>query len=521
VNRLRGQLVPLALGAGLCIASGVAALLSSDPDTAKLLVSDSQFAIPVVGFAVSFLIWRTRPRFVALLVFAAMFFLDNPSENPAEGKWESPLAGLASLWFDNLNKVMGLGALHFALFDLTVVFLVAVVIRRRFRRLDEGVVVLSASGIGLLCAAAFGGVLLLEGWGLAHGGDFRNSLWQVRQLAYVPLLAFIFDGALRGPEDNRFLGLILVTAACFKTLVGWYFYDVVARATNMKPAYVTTHSDSILFVMATVAVIVFWHERRTLGTWLLMGGVSAFAMVGMIINNRRIAYVELVVSLLVIYIMLPWTPLKRALARLTVMMLPLLAVYVAAGLNSSASIFKPVQIGSSLFFSQTDRSTATRDIENFNLDFTLKQNPILGTGFGHEYIELSRADDISHVFPQYRYIPHNSLLGLWAFGGVVGFSLLWMPLVAVVFFAKKSLARARRPLDRAAALTAVAAVVVYCIQAYGDMGLQSVEGTTLLAAALTVVGKLAVAVGAWPSSSAVPAQAPVLAVPGLGRGELA
>ena len=47
--------------------------------------------------------------------------------------------------------------------------------------------------------------------------------------------------------------------------------------------------------------------------------------------------------------------------------------------------------------SSEDSSTQTRDIENFNLIHTLKQHPVLGSGFGHEYIELVQADRVDVV----------------------------------------------------------------------------------------------------------------------------
>ena len=60
-------------------------------------------------------------------------------------------------------------------------------------------------------------------------------------------------------------------------------------------------------------------------------------------------------------------------------------------------------------------TSETRNIENYNLIMTLKSNPILGSGWGHEYEEVSVAYSIKEFFEQYRYIPHNSLVGLVAF----------------------------------------------------------------------------------------------------------
>jgi len=53
-------------------------------------------------------------------------------------------------------------------------------------------------------------------------------------------------------------------------------------------------------------------------------------------------------------------------------LLPLVAVYAAAGWNSTSGVFKPVAMVRSVS-SQEDSSSKTRDIENFNLIQTLKQ----------------------------------------------------------------------------------------------------------------------------------------------------
>jgi hypothetical protein len=148
---------------------------------------------------------------------------------------------------------------------------------------------------------------------------------------------------------------------------------------------------------------------------------------------------------------------------------------------------------------QKDASSATRDIENYNLLQTLKGNKLLGSGWGHEYKEVSKAYDISKFFAQYKYIAHNNVLWLWTIGGPVGFTFIWLPLVLGFFFARRSYLFAASPMDRAAALAVLGVLVSFVIEAWGDMGTQSMNCTMLAAAAIAVSGKLATATGAWPS----------------------
>src|SRR2546430_927627 len=115
----------------------------------------------------------------------------------------------------------------------------------------------------------------------------------------------------------------------------------------------------------------------------------------------------------------------------------------------------------------------------------------MSTAFLLEYVEKVKAVDISSIFPQYRYVPHNTVLGLLAFGGVAGLTGIILTLAVGVFLAARAHRFARSPADRAAGLTVIAAVIVYLVQSYGDMGLVSWTGTFMLAAALAVASKLA------------------------------
>jgi O-antigen ligase len=145
-----------------------------------------------------------------------------------------------------------------------------------------------------------------------------------------------------------------------------------------------------------------------------------------------------------------------------------------------------------------------RDIENYNLVYTMMQNPIIGAGFGIPFDEHVTTPDIS-FFKEYHYMPHNSLLGLWGFTGLFGFTALFAALVVGVFFAARSYRLARAPDDRAAAFTALAMILIYLIQCYGDIGFSERLSIFLVGPALAVAGHLALSTGAWGARPATPA----------------
>jgi O-antigen ligase len=200
----------------------------------------------------------------------------------------------------------------------------------------------------------------------------------------------------------------------------------------------------------------------------------------------------------VIYFVAPATRLKRTVAMGVALSIPLIAIYAAIGWNQPTGVFAPVRTIRSVMDSDVDTSTLWRDLENYDLYYTLKDNPLLGTGFGHPYVEVVKLPDVSRFYPLYRHAPHNSVLGLLAYAGVIGFAAIWLLVPLGVFFAIRSLDVSSSPRDRAAALTTVGVLVVYILHCYGDMGLGTWTSVFTVGPALALTAKLAVAVGAWP-----------------------
>jgi O-antigen ligase len=254
------------------------------------------------------------------------------------------------------------------------------------------------------------------------------------------------------------------------------------------------------FCVVVVVLCLGFDRRYALALPLLAGG--------MIANNRRVVWLELAAGLVAAYAISPPMRAKRAVKRTALRALPIALLYCAAGWGSGSGIFAPVRILRSVVDSNSDGSTEWRDWENYNLVYTLRQNPLLGTGYGHPYEEAVKLPDISNVYALERYVPHNSILGLWAYGGLVGFAALWSMLVVGVYFAARAARHATSPIDRAAAVAAVAAILIYGVHCYGDMGLGTWTSVCTAGPALAFAGHLAVSTGAWPSRAGARSRAP-------------
>jgi O-antigen ligase len=185
---------------------------------------------------------------------------------------------------------------------------------------------------------------------------------------------------------------------------------------------------------------------------------------------------------------------------------PLLIAYIAVGWGRTEGIFKPVGAISTMMGKNEDSSSETRNIENYNLIMTLKSNPILGSGWGHEYDEVSVAYSIKEFFEQYRFIPHNSVLGVLAFTGLFGFTGIWQIFPVATFLLAHTYRNTNDPRVRMATLSGLVGLVVFVLQMWGDMGMGTITSDVLFGASLGVAARMPVLAGTWvkPKPSAKP-----------------
>jgi O-antigen ligase len=223
-------------------------------------------------------------------------------------------------------------------------------------------------------------------------------------------------------------------------------------------------------------------------------------LIGMDWNNRRLVWVQLAAGLGIALLVSRRSPMKRLLGKLALLMLPLIVIYIGAGWNSQSRIFAPISMFRSVSDGQVNSSTLYRDLENYNLMMTMRLSPVTGVGFGQQFTEIVTLPDIS-FFKEYRYMPHNSILGLWAFTGPVGFAGIWITVVVAVFMASRSYRFARTPEERTAAVMVLSMIVIYLAQCWGDIGFSERRTIVLVGPAIAMAGQLAFATGAWRASS--------------------
>jgi O-antigen ligase len=457
---------------------------------------------PLLAIGLLVVLWRIPLRIPVLVLVFAGLVLENPGDGFACGLYSSPLAPLGALLLAHWNTILGFKPLVFSGFDLALVVLFVIALYRRASgsRIDGPEFVESASPLRFFAGVTVAAAFILELWGAVHGGmDFSNSLWQVQHVAYLPILFLLFDLAFRGPRDFPAIAKVVVAAALVRAAVAWGIRHFVRPNSYEAMPHATTHTDSMLFALALclcIVLLVEFHDRKRIKMSVF---VVPVLVLGMIANNRRLVWVEVALALLVLIALVPRRGrFVRAVMRVALVGIPLFFVYLTAGWDSqSGRLFSAARMVRSVIDSKTDASSEWRDWENFNLVFTLKQNPLLGSGYGHPFLEAIPLPKVN--YDQEYFLPHNSVLGLWAYGGVVGFTLLWTLIVVAALFAVRSYKLATLREDRVAAMLALMMMVIFLAHCYGDLGLGTWHANLLTGLALVVAGKLALTTGAWPA----------------------
>jgi hypothetical protein len=473
-----------------------------------------------VGVAASVLVYlivasimvRIPIRYSLMGLTFLAFVLENPGDTPAQGIYQSPIFPVGAVLLTHLNtvdrSVSAFSWMSFSGMDICLVTLIVIAWIRKASgsTIDGRNRVPGPRPLVRLAYLSLGGMLLIWVHGLARGGDFGFSLWQLDRVMYLPTIFLLYNHALQGPEDLRALARVLLSAAIFKAIWAFIVINTVFLYPNwetggIRLSYATTHHDSMLFAIAFLLPLAMVMERGGWSAVKLAAFVVPIVALGIFSNNRRMAWVQIGVVILSTYLVTPDNRFKRRLRRAAIMTSPLTLIYLLAGWNNkSFFLFKPIASLRSVIDSESNASSFWRDIENFNLIQTVKMNPILGSGYGHAYHEVVPLPPVGYSLEYYA--PHNAILGLWAFAGPFGYTALTLLWVAGVFFAMRAYHAAKEPAVRAGALVCFAAVPIYLIQCWGDLGLGTWIGVFITAPAIAMAGKLAVASGAWGAKKA-------------------
>jgi O-antigen ligase len=184
---------------------------------------------------------------------------------------------------------------------------------------------------------------------------------------------------------------------------------------------------------------------------------------------------------------------RRAFLAVVPLVVLLTAGYTVAfwnatsGVGFGAQAIKTVIAPDSV--SERDRSSDLyRAIENYDLAYTLRAEPLTGVGFGKPFYRPIPLPDIS-FFVFYQYIPHNTIVWVWLKLGYFGFISMLVMFATTIRAGTRAALRVPSGNTLAVAVGALAAVVMFILFAYVDIAFTA-QSSVFLAVAVATCGNM-------------------------------
>lgn len=327
--------------------------------------------------------------------------------------------------------------------------------------------------LSLAVLALIGAVLFAEFNGMSHHGDIRESLFECRPFMYFGAAYLLTAVIVRTRSAVQALLWGIVIAEIIKALQGLDVW-LTTRSFRPLPENVLGHEEALFFSLFFFLLTALWvfglrGRLRTVAT-----AAAPLVLFTDMVNDRRAAWLILPVGLVVLiaiaYRALPHR--RRVLRGVVVVALFVTALYVPAYWNhTEGTLGKPDDAVRSQF-SPTARDALSNQYrldENANLKYNIKQDGILGAGFGQQInYALPMPGLVTAADAGITYVPHNTVLYLLMRMGILA-GAFWAMLGAGIIAACR-LARCPDRLFGAVGAIVAAGVVGWALMGAIDLG---------------------------------------------------
>jgi hypothetical protein len=329
--------------------------------------------------------------------------------------------------------------------------------------------------------------------GQSRGGDFLPALWELRGVFYLVFITLLTPQLIHTEQQVKVVIWVLIGSLFFRaTEVNYLYMD---NGFSPGEAGWGDHEDAGFFtslLIFTPALMLFKADRAQ--RKFLLYSYPYFVM-AFIAGDRRTVYAVLAVSAIIFVLMMDQQYRRRVGAWVWKIGL-VFAVYLVVFWNSTNSLAGPAQqIKSALAedeaaAGESYSSNLYRKAEDYNLSLMIRQNLILGTGYG---IQIDYSPVPMPIFWDLGfYIPHNQMYGLAAKAGIIGFCLFWFFYLSVFFEVSTGVKIVQSPYARAVLVLVSAALVNHLVYSYFDIMLtyfrNNVYLGTLLGVASAILG---------------------------------
>ena len=309
--------------------------------------------------------------------------------------------------------------------------------------------------------------------GYMTGGERTIAILEARPLVYIPLLYVLITNLFTTKRQYRITFALAAVAMGIQSIFSLGYWRGLSDIAQQELEALSEHTASVTLDIVFVFVlglIVFRGSRWK--KWALVPLLVPM-IISFVLSQRRAGMVALFAGIVVMFAVLFMRDRRRfwriAPAFALVALLLVIGTWGASGgLGLPANAVKTVLFPGQL--QDADQSSNLyREIEAFNLWYTIRESPLTGFGFGQPFIVVREMPDIS-FFEYWQYLPHNSVLWVWIKTGFLGFvSMLFLFARGIQRGAQTAMRTVKRD-DLAMVVACTAYLVMFLVFAYVDIG---------------------------------------------------
>lgn len=310
-------------------------------------------------------------------------------------------------------------------------------------------------------------------YGAYRGGDMVVALWELRPIIYLAAMLILSTNLFERREHAINLMYFAVAAVFIEGLAGSLIYFVDLNRSLEGINQITEHAVAIHMNSVIIFAGALWLYKTPLRKRAFVLATLPFMMVTYLATQRRSAFLSLMIAFAILLLIL-YLDHRRLFWWIVPAMALAFVLYVGIFWNIDGGMISlPVDAIKSVITPEQasagdQSSNYYRMAENYNLSYTIHQNPLTGVGFGRKFEVVWSMADIS-FFTWWQYLPHNSVLWVWLKTGVFGF-------IAFLYFVGLALAQSAQALRRlpkteisAVLLAGTLYLLMHFIYAYFDI----------------------------------------------------
>ncbi len=338
----------------------------------------------------------------------------------------------------------------------------------------------------VLGAAVIFGVI----WGLIGGGNVVAALLEAVAMVYIPMIFIAARMLFTTLAHYRRLLIAIIVAIVIESSHALLVLPQLREdyTVGTSPLAHTAALQINMLFLALVATIVL--RRKAAGAVALLVIAAAPTLGIFIVAQRRSAIVAMLLGVLLLGVVLHQVN-RRRFKILAPIVIVLGVAYTGAFWNADGGVGIGAQTIRNIVAPDTKsysdaNSDLYRDIETFNLQVTIRSNPILGLGYGQDFLQPIPLPRISNfIFATIS--PHNAVLGLWFKAGLAGILSYMFLISAGLAQGLRSILDVHDPRDRVVLFVFVAnlpmTLVISFVEIAFDAPTTSVLGLSLALAA--------------------------------------